>query len=100
MYDSDDEEKESVGKKIESLLRHTKKDIKKGLRGLTRQGFALVSPALNINLAGQGFAPVSPPFDTKSGLKGLVITFAGQIQSKRNVVFNRTESYRLYTRPL
>ncbi|CAD6581822.1 MAG: hypothetical protein ASARMPREDX12_000676 [Alectoria sarmentosa] len=64
MYDSDDEWKESVGKKVESLLRHTKK-------GLSRQRFAPVSPALNTNLAGQGFAPASPPFHTKSGLEGL-----------------------------
>ena len=64
MYDFDDEHKKSVGKKIESLLRHTKK-------GLSRQRFALVSPALNTNLTGQGFAPVSPPFHTKSSLKNL-----------------------------
>ncbi|CAD6592139.1 MAG: hypothetical protein ASARMPREDX12_005850 [Alectoria sarmentosa] len=67
MYDSNDENKESIKKKIESLLRHTKK----GLKNLTRQGFAPVSPALNTNLTGQGFAPASPPFHTKSDLNDL-----------------------------
>ncbi|CAD6593451.1 MAG: hypothetical protein ASARMPRED_007520 [Alectoria sarmentosa] len=88
MYDSDDENKESIGKKVESLLRHTKKglrglakqrvapvspafDTKPGMGGLTGQGFAPVSPAFNTNLAGQGVAPASPSFHTKSGLGGL-----------------------------
>ena len=67
MYDFDDENKKSVEKKIESLFRH----IKRGLRGLRRQEFASVSPTLDINTAGQGFAPVFPSFYTKTDLKGL-----------------------------
>ncbi|CAD6574663.1 MAG: hypothetical protein ASARMPREDX12_006882 [Alectoria sarmentosa] len=48
MYDFDDENKESIGKKVESLFRH----IKKGLKV-------------------QRVAPVSFTFDTKSGMGGL-----------------------------
>ncbi|CAD6572767.1 MAG: hypothetical protein ASARMPREDX12_005438 [Alectoria sarmentosa] len=88
MYDSDDEEKESVGKKIESLLRDTKRGLprqrfapvsppfhtKSNLNGLADPRFApvaSVSPAFNTNLTGQGFAPISPTFDTKPDLKDL-----------------------------
>ena len=60
MYDSDDENKESIKKKVEFLLRHTKK----GLRDLSRQRFTPVSPAFDTkpdlnDLTDQGFTAVS-----------------------------------------
>ena len=67
MYDFDNENKESIEKKIEFLFRH----IKKGLKNLLKQEFTPVSSSFHTksnlkNLKDPKFAFISSTFNTKS----------------------------------